>query len=76
MKIGVVSDTHGYLDPALSSLFDGVDEILHAGDVGPAQLLDDLRAIAPVLAVRATFMGLERYNEDLPGEVWLPLGGL
>ena len=52
MKIGVVSDTHGYFDPHLPQLLHGVDEILHAGDVGSEAVLDQLRAIAPVQAVR------------------------
>jgi hypothetical protein len=52
MKIGVVSDTHGYFDPHLPRLLHGVEEILHAGDVGSRPVLDQLRAIAPVQAVR------------------------
>ena len=52
MKIGVVSDTHGYFDPHLPQLLQGVEEILHAGDVGSEAVLDQLRAIAPVHAVR------------------------
>ena len=52
MRIGVISDTHGYFDPHLAPLFQGVDEILHAGDVGSEAVLDRLRAVAPVQAVR------------------------
>jgi putative phosphoesterase len=52
MRLGVVSDTHGYFDPHLSPLFLGVDVILHAGDVGSEAVLDQLRALAPVRAVR------------------------
>jgi hypothetical protein len=52
MRLGVVSDTHGYFDPHLPQLLHGVDEILHAGDVGSEAVLDQLRAIAPVQAVR------------------------
>jgi putative phosphoesterase len=52
MRIGVVSDTHGYFDPHLPQLLHGVNEIFHAGDVGPEAVLDQLRAIAPVQAVR------------------------
>ncbi len=51
MIIGVVSDTHGFFDPHLPSLLDGVEEILHAGDVGSATVLDQFRALAPVHAV-------------------------
>lgn len=52
MRIGVVSDTHGYFDPKLGPLLRGVDEILHAGDVGTLPVLDQLHSIAPVQAVR------------------------
>jgi uncharacterized protein len=52
MKIGVVSDTHGYFDPNLLPILQGVDAIFHAGDVGSESVLDDLRVIAPVRAVR------------------------
>ena len=51
MKIGLISDTHGHLDPRIANLFAGVEHILHAGDVGGEALLDELRAIAPVTAV-------------------------
>lgn len=51
MKIGLISDTHGLLRAEVFEVFAGVDHILHAGDVGPAGLLDELEAIAPVTAV-------------------------
>jgi uncharacterized protein len=51
MRIGVISDTHGRLRPDVFTHFAGVDLIVHAGDVGPPGILDDLGAIAPVLAV-------------------------
>lgn len=51
MRIGVVSDTHGYLDPRLFDAFAGVDAILHAGDAGSAAVLDALATLAPVHAV-------------------------
>ena len=50
-RIGVISDTHGYLDPAVVKLFGGVSHIIHAGDVGDAAILATLEAIAPVTAV-------------------------
>jgi len=52
MKIGVVSDTHNYLDPRLAELLEGADAILHAGDVGSRQVLEGLEQIARVDAVR------------------------
>jgi len=51
VKIGVISDTHGYLDPRVHDLFDGVEHILHAGDIGPESIVVELERIAPVTAV-------------------------
>jgi putative phosphoesterase len=51
VKIGVISDTHGYLDPKIEKIFSGVDHILHAGDIGFASLIIELGFIAPVTAV-------------------------
>ena len=51
MKIGIISDTHSFLDPRIAQIFDGVEHILHAGDVGPHSLLLELETIAPVTAV-------------------------
>ena len=51
VKIGVVSDTHNFFDPKLTSLLKGVDHILHAGDIGLPKILLALERIAPVTAV-------------------------
>ena len=51
MKIGVISDTHDFLDPRILKLFHGVDHILHAGDVGMQIIVFDLEQIAPTTAV-------------------------
>ena len=50
--IGVISDTHGLLRPEAVEALQGSELIIHAGDVGKAQILDDLRKIAPVEAIR------------------------
>jgi putative phosphoesterase len=52
MLIGVISDTHGLLRPEAVAALRGVDHILHAGDVGDATILNELRALAPVTAIR------------------------
>ena len=52
MLVGVLSDTHGLLRPEALEALAGVDHILHAGDVGDVTILDALRAIAPVTAIR------------------------
>lgn len=51
MKIGIISDTHDYLDPKIFKLFAGVEHILHAGDIGFASIILELEEIAPVTAV-------------------------
>ena len=52
MLIGVISDTHGLLRPEAVEALRGSHHIIHAGDIGDAMMLDDLRDIAPVTAVR------------------------
>jgi putative phosphoesterase len=58
--IGLIADTHGLLRPDVFTALDGVELILHAGDVGGDGILDELSLIAPVLAVAG--------NTDPPGE--------
>jgi putative phosphoesterase len=52
MLIGVISDTHGLMRPEALVALRGVEHILHAGDVGDIAILDALREIAPVTAIR------------------------
>ncbi|NBC84763.1 MAG: YfcE family phosphodiesterase [Bacteroidetes bacterium] len=49
--LGILSDTHGYFHPELIDALDGVDHILHAGDIGDLTIIDGLKAVAPVTAV-------------------------
>ena len=51
-RVGVISDTHGLLRPQAAELLAASDLIIHAGDVGKPNVLDALRDIAPVIAVR------------------------
>ena len=51
MRIGVISDTHGMFDHTIVTLFDGVDAIIHAGDIGKLEVISRLEQIAPVIAV-------------------------
>ncbi len=51
MEVGILSDTHGLLRPEVFTHLAGVEHILHAGDVGPVDLLLELEALAPVTAV-------------------------
>ena len=50
-RIGLLSDTHGFLDPKIKSYFEEVDEIWHAGDIGTLEILDELKAFKPTRAV-------------------------
>jgi putative phosphoesterase len=61
--VGVISDTHGTLLPAAIKAFENVDFIVHAGDVGDTEVLDDLKSIAPVFAVRGNMDMIEGLRE-------------
>jgi putative phosphoesterase len=52
ITVGVISDTHGLLRPQATEALKGSDVIVHAGDVGDPQILEQLRGIAPTFAVR------------------------
>ena len=52
MRIGLISDTHGLLRPEALQALAGVEHIIHAGDIGAAAIIESLRNIAPVDAVR------------------------
>jgi uncharacterized protein len=62
--VGLISDTHGLIRPDVHTALAGVEMILHAGDVGGDDILDELELIAPVHAVRG--------NTDPPGDPRLP----
>jgi len=64
-RIGVISDTHGLLRPQAIDALRGCDPIIHAGDVGRPDVLDQLRAIAPVLAVRGN-VDISPWARELP----------
>ncbi len=63
--IGVISDTHGVLRPEAVKALRGVDLIVHAGDVGRNDILDALRQLAPVFAVRGN-IDYEEWARALP----------
>ncbi len=83
-RIGVLSDTHGRLAARVFELFEGVELILHAGDIGRDELLCELEALAPVMAVSGNVDGvpdprlrpLERRIETPAGRVGLTHGHL
>jgi putative phosphoesterase len=75
MKIGIISDTHGLLRAQVFDVFQGVDHILHAGDVGDPGILTELAAIAPVTAVWGNVDGMD-LRSRIPEIARLELGGV
>ena len=64
-RVGVISDTHGLLRPEAVEALRGSELILHAGDVGKPEILETLRKIAPVVAVRGN-VDTEAWAHALP----------
>lgn len=64
--IGLISDTHGYLDPKVFEYFDSCDEIWHAGDFGTVEVSDELEKFKPLKGVYGNIDGTElRKNHPL-----------
>lgn len=63
MQIGLMSDTHGFLDEAIFTYFEKCDEVWHAGDFGPLELLERLKAFKPVRGVFGNIDGVEIRSE-------------
>ncbi len=78
MRVGILADTHGLLRPTVLELLAGCERVLHAGDVGDAEILAALRRIAPVEAVRGNVdqgPGLDRLPHTVSGQLGdLPFG--
>jgi putative phosphoesterase len=74
MRVGVISDTHGLLRPEALKALRGVDLIIHAGDIGAAEVLSALAEIAPVTAVRGN-NDRGRWAESLPETAVVEAGG-
>lgn len=74
LTIGVISDTHGLLRPEAIQALIGVDHILHAGDVGDPLILDKLRWIAPLTAIRGN-VDVSGVCRSLPATYVVELGG-
>ncbi|MBV9566852.1 MAG: metallophosphoesterase [Hyphomicrobiales bacterium] len=73
-NIGVISDTHGLLRPSAIAALSPSDLIIHAGDVGKPEVLEELCAIAPVIAVRGN-IDKGALAQKLPEREVLELGG-
>jgi len=75
MRLGIISDTHGLLRPEVFEAFREVDHILHAGDIGSVELLEELGAIAPVTAVYGNTDGFD-LRSRVPAVVETQIEGL
>jgi len=73
--IGVISDTHGLLRPEAVAALQGSDHIVHAGDVGRPDILQELTAIAPVTTVRGN-VDQGSWAQKLPRTEVLEAGGV
>jgi len=65
MRLGIISDTHGLLRPEAVKALDGVNLIVHAGDVGDPEILTKLKSMAPVFAVRGN-VDTQAWAQELP----------
>jgi uncharacterized protein len=74
MKIGIISDTHGLLRAEAVERLAGVDHIIHAGDIGRADVISELRKIAPVTAVRGN-IDRDEWAAGYPQTELVKLGG-
>ncbi len=75
MIIGVISDTHGLLPPEALAALQGSEHIIHAGDIGDAAILDRLREIAPITAIRGN-VDRDAWANSLPNTNALEIGGI
>jgi uncharacterized protein len=73
--VGVVSDTHGLVRPAMLTALSGCELIVHAGDVGTPEVLEGLRGIAPVVAVRGN-NDRGAWAEPLPAREIVEIGSV
>lgn len=74
MKIGIISDTHGVLKKEVTELLKDCEAILHAGDIGGKQILEELSLLAPVYAVKGN-NDKEEWAEELPERLVVTLEG-
>lgn len=74
MRLGIISDTHGLLRPEVFHALDGVEHILHAGDIGDPEILTELKSIAPVSAVWGNTDGWD-VRHQVSEAVQLEIGG-
>ena len=75
MKIGVISDTHGLLRPEALAALEGCEQIIHAGDIGSPEILDQLGSIAPLHVIRGNNDQDAPWANNLPDLLRFDLNG-
>lgn len=75
VKVGVISDTHGLMRPAALTALQGADLIIHAGDVGRPEVLDQLGELAPTHVVRGN-IDMQSWASNLPATLDVDVHGL
>lgn len=75
MKIGVISDTHGFLDPKVFEYFKECDEVWHGGDIGDIRIVEALKKFKPL---RAVFGNIDARDIQIqfPEDLWFECEGL
>lgn len=76
MRIGLISDTHGLLRPEALSALQGCDRIVHAGDIGKPEILQALRDVAPLTAVRGNNDEDDSWAASVPTHAVLRIDGI
>src|SRR5947207_2184969 len=74
MRIGIISDTHGVLRPEAIEQLARADHIIHAGDIGAPEVIEELRRIAPTTAIRGN-IDADDWAKDYPETELVVLGG-
>ena len=74
MKIGLISDTHGLVRPEALRELRGADQLIHAGDVGSAEVVEALRELAPITVIRGN-VDRDRWGRSLPDIATVELEG-
>jgi uncharacterized protein len=75
IRVGVISDTHGLLRPQAMAALAGCDYLVHGGDIGKAEILDHLRAMAPLTVVRGN-NDRASWAADVPETAQLEIGAV
>ena len=75
MRVGLISDTHGLLRPEARAFAAGCDYIIHGGDIGSAAILDELSALAPLIAVKGN-NDRQAWAAHLPPTEMVRVGGV